>query len=182
MKISDLKFGDKFTIGNDSFQYVFICCYDKTYRYIDSTERIHRSYTNIEVEPVGSVEQDKKLVWINSSERAPTISDCDNTNCLYILYNGLVIRATITRLDEYFANEPFLWAPINKAPALPEPVYKLRSAEFPKDYNKKVYDRGKKLLGTLVGYNVLKQNEPYIVNTSSLTTIYYSSVYTLEKP
>lgn len=186
MKISDLKFGDKFTFNGDNS----ICLYIDTKNHL--SQYIYRDYVedgrlacvppDMEISPVGSVEQDKKLVWINSSERAPTISDCDSKNCLYICDGTKVERVSISTIPDWVGNEPYLWAPINKAPALPEPVYKLVKAEFPRDFNKVAYTKNRKELGNLVGYDKVNNKYPFIVRNLRNIIFNYSEVYVLAKP
>lgn len=179
MKLSNLKFGDKFRFIPGLIICVFTHAIEGKYffTYISKINRlVHDSYeTDLEIEPVGSVEQDKKLVWISSSERAPTTNDCDNTNCLYVFYNNLPIRATISRLDEYSVNGKILWAPINKPPVPPELEYKLLKAMWPKDHAKEAYNSSREHLGVIVGYH----NNIFIIKDGS-NLRYYSDTYILK--
>lgn len=187
MKISDLKFGDKFKFiqGVDLSIYIDTKNHLSQYVYRDYVEdgKLACVPPDTEVSPVGSVEQDKKLVWINSSERAPTLNDCSNGHSIYVLDSNNKVRQTIFNNihDWVDLSQPYLWAPINKAPALPEPVYKLVKAEFPRDWNKVVYSDNRTKLGTLIGFdkNTLAK---YIVKRCVMTLpVNYNNVYTLEK-
>lgn len=186
MKISDLKFGDKFRFLKDDTVCVLTENLDKkfSYTYINRLGRlIHEDYTrfDVEVEPVGSVEQNKNI-WYNSSERAPTINDCDNHGCLYICDGNKVERVRSNEISDWVGNEPYLWAPINKAPALPEPEYKLEKAEFPRDFNKVVYSKLIKDLGNLIGYDKANNKYPYIIRDLRNQLSNHDDVYVLEKP
>ena len=186
MRISDLKFGDKFTYPGSKTVCVFYYKDEKNdfhYLYMDdfNDPMIGSSTYDDKIEPVGSVEQDKKLVWINSSERAPTTNDCDSGDCIYTIYKNMAVRLHYGRVKEYFGDEPYLWCSIPKPPALPEPEYKLVEAEFPRDWNKIVYSNNRTKLGVLIGFdnNTLAK---YIVKRSVMAPpVNYNYVYTLEK-